>query len=173
MLDSAGTEWQDEKLRLGHTSHRARPVAKSLSAVSVPKWRNWQTRYIQGVVPVREWRFESSLRHQSSRNPVPGRVAKRNPQCGVRVRVDPLQAVSNVCGRNVNLGLAALAAYPLAARLAPAHRQSNPSPPTGKTKRRQGLVFWPCQTPSATLFKDAEPPSELPRSVHPFRPPRG
>src|SRR5436305_2198163 len=30
----------------------------------VPKWRNWQTRYIQGVVPVREWRFESSLRHQ-------------------------------------------------------------------------------------------------------------
>ena len=28
-----------------------------------PKWRNWQTRYIQGVVPVREWRFESSLRH--------------------------------------------------------------------------------------------------------------
>jgi hypothetical protein len=31
-----------------------------------PKWRNWQTRYIQGVVPVREWRFESSLRHQAS-----------------------------------------------------------------------------------------------------------
>jgi hypothetical protein len=30
----------------------------------LPKWRNWQTRYIQGVVPVREWRFESSLRHQ-------------------------------------------------------------------------------------------------------------
>ncbi len=30
----------------------------------VPKWRNWQTRYIQGVVPVRAWRFESSLRHQ-------------------------------------------------------------------------------------------------------------
>ena len=29
----------------------------------MPKWRNWQTRYIQGVVPVREWRFESSLRH--------------------------------------------------------------------------------------------------------------
>ena len=30
---------------------------------SGPKWRNWQTRYIQGVVPVRAWRFESSLRH--------------------------------------------------------------------------------------------------------------
>ena len=29
-----------------------------------PKWRNWQTRYIQDVVPVRAWRFESSLRHQ-------------------------------------------------------------------------------------------------------------
>src|SRR5437660_5352476 len=33
-------------------------------ALCVPKWRNWQTRYIQGVVPVRVWRFESSLRHQ-------------------------------------------------------------------------------------------------------------
>ena len=32
--------------------------------VPVPKWRNWQTRYIQGVVPSGEWRFESSLRHQ-------------------------------------------------------------------------------------------------------------
>ena len=32
-------------------------------ALDAPKWRNWQTRYIQGVVPVREWRFESSLRH--------------------------------------------------------------------------------------------------------------
>ena len=31
--------------------------------LSAPKWRNWQTRYIQGVVPVRAWRFESSLRH--------------------------------------------------------------------------------------------------------------
>ena len=35
----------------------------------MPKWRNWQTRYIQGVVPVREWRFESSLRHQIPDSP--------------------------------------------------------------------------------------------------------
>src|SRR5689334_19341741 len=28
-----------------------------------PKWRNWQTRQLQELVPVREWRFESSLRH--------------------------------------------------------------------------------------------------------------
>ena len=48
------------------SAHRTRPVAKSRQAVDVPKWRNWQTRYIQGVVPVREWRFESSLRHQKS-----------------------------------------------------------------------------------------------------------
>ena len=47
-------------------AHCMRPIAKSRQAAHVPKWRNWQTRYIQGVVPVREWRFESSLRHQFS-----------------------------------------------------------------------------------------------------------
>ena len=30
---------------------------------TTPKWRNWQTRQLQELVPVREWRFESSLRH--------------------------------------------------------------------------------------------------------------
>src|SRR5499427_10957773 len=29
-----------------------------------PKWRNWQTRMIQGHVPARVWGFESPLRHQ-------------------------------------------------------------------------------------------------------------
>ena len=28
-----------------------------------PKWRNWQTRMIQGHVPARVWGFESPLRH--------------------------------------------------------------------------------------------------------------
>ena len=27
-------------------------------------WRNWQTRQLQELVPVREWRFESSRPHQ-------------------------------------------------------------------------------------------------------------
>ena len=44
------------------------PSRMYISELPMPKWRNWQTRYIQGVVPVREWRFESSLRHQSSRD---------------------------------------------------------------------------------------------------------
>ncbi len=32
-----------------------------------PKWRNWQTRQLQELVPVREWRFKSSLRHIESK----------------------------------------------------------------------------------------------------------
>jgi hypothetical protein len=30
-----------------------------------PKWRNWQTRQIQGLVPARVSGFESPLRHQN------------------------------------------------------------------------------------------------------------
>ena len=45
-----------------------RPAVRAKRKLHVPKWRNWQTRYIQGVVPVREWRFESSLRHQEFKN---------------------------------------------------------------------------------------------------------
>ena len=29
----------------------------------MPKWRNWQTRYVQGVVNLRSWGFKSLLRH--------------------------------------------------------------------------------------------------------------
>jgi hypothetical protein len=29
----------------------------------VPRWRNWQTRYVQVVVVARPWRFESSPGH--------------------------------------------------------------------------------------------------------------
>src|SRR5574341_1070151 len=31
--------------------------------VSLPKWRNWQTRYVQGVVRVPSCGFKSHLRH--------------------------------------------------------------------------------------------------------------
>jgi Protein of unknown function (DUF4242) len=34
-----------------------------MNAASLPKWRNWQTRMIQGHVPARVWGFESPLRH--------------------------------------------------------------------------------------------------------------
>ena len=33
------------------------------SAKRMPKWRNWQTRYVQGVVSLRSWGFKSLLRH--------------------------------------------------------------------------------------------------------------
>src|SRR5262245_38337649 len=32
-----------------------------------PKWRNWQTRYVQGVVRVTSCEFKSRLRHHHSR----------------------------------------------------------------------------------------------------------
>jgi hypothetical protein len=37
----------------------------------VPKWRNWQTRYVQGVVGESLWEFESPLRHHMSDSPEP------------------------------------------------------------------------------------------------------
>jgi hypothetical protein len=41
-----------------------------------PKWRNWQTRYVQVVVGVTPWRFESSLGHQVNEC---GRPLNREP----------------------------------------------------------------------------------------------
>src|SRR6266851_9837467 len=35
---------------------------------TAPKWRNWQTRYVQGVVEVLPSGFESPLRHQPPLN---------------------------------------------------------------------------------------------------------
>ena len=32
----------------------------------MPKWRNWQTRYVQGVVGESLWEFESPLRHHAA-----------------------------------------------------------------------------------------------------------
>ncbi len=41
-----------------------------------PKWWNWQTRQIQGLVRATAWRFESSLRHQRRRHcPIPERAS--------------------------------------------------------------------------------------------------
>jgi hypothetical protein len=42
-----------------------RPVLRysSTSAQCVPKWRNWQTRQIQGLVWATTWGFKSPLRH--------------------------------------------------------------------------------------------------------------
>ncbi len=39
-----------------------------------PKWRNWQTRMVQGHVPARVWGFKSPLRHHGS-------LTKRRTQC--------------------------------------------------------------------------------------------
>ena len=50
-----------------------RPVLRySSSAQCVPKWRNWQTRQIQGLVWATTWGFKSPLRHQSFPNAVHG-----------------------------------------------------------------------------------------------------
>src|SRR5262245_61066444 len=47
-----------------------------------PKWRNWQTRYVQGVVGATSWEFKSPLRHHRSRKSVGARyiVAVRSPR---------------------------------------------------------------------------------------------
>ena len=52
------------------SGRRRRPVERT------PKWRNRQTRYVQGVVSVRTWEFKSPLRHRAvsaySGSPLPG-----------------------------------------------------------------------------------------------------
>src|SRR5258708_39264902 len=40
-------------------------VREVLRRISLPKWRNWQTRMVQVHVPARVWGFESLLRHQN------------------------------------------------------------------------------------------------------------
>jgi hypothetical protein len=35
--------------------------------LEMPQWRNWQTRYVQGVVGNSPWGFKSLLRHQMER----------------------------------------------------------------------------------------------------------
>ena len=62
-LTAVGLDGKMKNCDRRDSAHCERPIAETRQAAHVPKWRNWQTRYIQGVVPVREWRFESSLRH--------------------------------------------------------------------------------------------------------------
>ncbi len=39
-----------------------------IQSAQKPKWRNWQTRYVQGVVRVPSCGFKSHLRHQDKRD---------------------------------------------------------------------------------------------------------
>ena len=39
---------------------------KALNLLTVPKWRNWQTRVVQVHVLARVWGFESLLRHHEN-----------------------------------------------------------------------------------------------------------
>ena len=41
---------------------------KTYNPLSVPGWRNWQTRRTQNPVPAREWGFDSLPRHHSKKN---------------------------------------------------------------------------------------------------------
>ena len=38
-------------------------IVQVVIARQMRAWRNWQTRMVEGHVPVREWRFESSRPH--------------------------------------------------------------------------------------------------------------
>ncbi len=69
-LTGVFTGWQDESCPWFEAYFYVQPVGGVRFRSHRPKWRNWQTRYIQGVVPVRAWRFESSLRHQLKRSPI-------------------------------------------------------------------------------------------------------
>src|SRR5213594_13056 len=66
-----------------------------LMALSGPKWRNWQTRMIQGHVPARLWGFESPLRHHyesaTSGAPSPDSTAGETP-CADFVEFGPRAA---------------------------------------------------------------------------------
>ena len=62
LIDRSFLRWHDQALPPSSNSYP--PINGKEILNNWPKWRNWQTRYIQGVVPVRAWRFESSLRHQ-------------------------------------------------------------------------------------------------------------
>ena len=46
--------------------------------MAVPKWWNWQTRYLEGVVGFRPCEFESRLRHHNS-------LARKIKKCTLEV----------------------------------------------------------------------------------------
>jgi hypothetical protein len=55
-----------ELQRLKRNSKKAVPFQP---CAQLPKWRNWQTRYVQGVVSIRSCGFKSHLRHSKIRFP--------------------------------------------------------------------------------------------------------
>lgn len=69
--------------------------------VSAPKWRNWQTRYVQGVVGVFPSGFESLLRHQTTAAPefrVPNRDAcSRSWLADTNFDTNPARHHANPC----------------------------------------------------------------------------
>src|SRR6266511_3889421 len=52
--------------RVDHAPLTSLAASVMMRALPGPKWRNWQTRMIQGHVPARVWGFESPLRHHRS-----------------------------------------------------------------------------------------------------------
>lgn len=71
---SAGRQETEAGCRLdtgGECSYCSDPPRASLrlGAVHLPRWRNWQTHYLEVVAPARVWRFESSPGHSVDRGP--------------------------------------------------------------------------------------------------------
>jgi hypothetical protein len=70
-----------------------------MNAASLPKWRNWQTRMIQGHVPARVWGFESPLRHHvipslNEETAMPKYVIEREIPNAGKLSDSELQAIS-------------------------------------------------------------------------------
>src|SRR5437773_3219691 len=61
-----------------------------MTALSGPKWRNWQTRQIQGLVPARVSGFESPLRHHPQLIHISTVIhRRRNGRCDAIGRLGP------------------------------------------------------------------------------------
>ncbi len=64
--------WQSEQsprhIRLELPLDSLRESAYNTARNELPKWRNWQTRYVQGVVPLLECGFDSHLRHNEKQD---------------------------------------------------------------------------------------------------------
>ena len=68
--------------------------------MQAPKWRNWQTRYVQGVVGISPWEFKSPLRHPRGSNSA-GRVPAFQAGCrGFEPRL-PLQSPTSAVLRSM------------------------------------------------------------------------
>ena len=65
----------------------------------MPTWRNWQTRYVQGVVPARECGFKSLRRHHSQQSSLETKEAQGKMKIK-RVLADKKE--NKVCTININ-----------------------------------------------------------------------